>query len=173
MVLSKKNGARLQWLLNGFLFVSILHLVAVWGLGYLNERKQNAQKEEVRHEREGEDADEERRGASGTASGVDGPSSSPDLSPRGPSDQTTGGGHTTSPLLRPRGASLVYQSYGTHTRPRQPQDTTLMGATAPVEVRRGKLFASLCAATVVFAWALFLITSFVKIRSKREREGHS
>jgi bisphosphoglycerate-independent phosphoglycerate mutase (AlkP superfamily) len=44
-VLSEGDGPRLQWLLNGFLFVNVLHLVAIWGLGYLNEKKQNAPKE--------------------------------------------------------------------------------------------------------------------------------
>ena len=171
---SEKDGPRLQWLLNGFLFVNLLHLVAIWGLGYLNEKKQHTPREAtVQYDQEGGGEDEERCGTSGSASGIDGPSSSPELSPRSPSDRAPEGDHTASPLLHPRGASSVYQSYGTHPRPSQSQqDTTLMGATTPAEVRRGKLFASLCAATVVFAWGLFLITSFIKIRSKRERERH-
>ena len=173
-IISEKDGPRLQWLLNGFLFVNVLHLAAIWGLGYLNERKQNAQKEAAaQYGPEIQDEDEERLGASGSTSGIDGPSSSPELSPGSPSDRTPEGDHTASPLLRSRGASSVYQSYGTHQQPSQSQqDATLMGAATPAEVRRGKLFASMCAATVVFAWGLFLITSFIKIRSKREREGH-
>ena len=170
---SEKDGPRLQWLLNGFLFVNVLHLAAIWGLGYLNERKQNSQKETtVQSEAEG--GDEERRGESGSASGIDGPSSSPDLSPQSSIDPTPDGDHTSSPLLRPRDASPVRRSYGTRPRPRRlQQDINLMGATTPAEVRRGKLFALLCAMAVVFAWALFLITSFIKIRSRREREGDS
>jgi len=168
-VISEKDGPRLQWLLNGFLFVNVLHLVAIWGLGYLNGERQNAQKEAAVR-REGED--EERQNTSGLASGIDGPSSSPELSSQSSGDRTPEGDHTASPLLHPRDASSVYRSRGADPRPTQSQDTTLMGATTPEEVRRGKLFASLCAATVVFAWGLFLITSFIKIRSKREREGH-
>ena len=169
-VLSEKNGPRLQWLLNGFLFINALHLVAVWGLGYLNKRKQNAQKEAT-VQNEGED--EEQRGATSSASGIDESSVSPDLSPRSPSDRVTTDDHASSLSPHPRDASPVYQSYGVHPQPRQSQqDTSLMGATTPAEVRRGKLFALLCAATVVFTWGLFLITSLVKIRSRREREGH-
>jgi hypothetical protein len=171
-VLSEKDDPRLQWLLNVFLFVNVVQLVAIWGLGYLNKRKQNAQKEAV-VQNEGESEDEERRGVRGSASGIDGPLSSPDRSPESPSDQAPASDHTTSPLLRPRNTSLVYQSYGTQPRPRpSQQDTNLMGATTHAEIRRGKLFASLCAMTVVFAWAFFLVTSFIKIRSRREREGH-
>jgi len=166
-VLLEKDGPRLQWLLNWFLFVNVLHLVAIWGLGYLNERRQNARKEPpVRDEGEGED--EGRWGASGSASEIDEHSVSQDLSS---SDRTPASDHTTSPLLHH--SSSVYQSYGTHLRSRRAQpDTALVGATTPAEVRRGKLFASLCAATVVFAWGLFLITSFIKIRSRHKREGH-
>ena len=171
-VLSEKGESRLQWLLNGFLFVSVLHLMAIRGLGYLNERKQQTQNEAAA-QNEGEDEDEERRGVSGSASGIDEPLLSPDLPSQSPSDQTPAGEHTTSPLLHPMDVSFVYQSYGTHPRPHRPQqDTVLMGAITPAEVGRGKLFASLCAATVVFTWALFLVTSFIKIRSRREREGH-
>src|SRR5260221_7787242 len=97
---------RLQWLLNGFLFVNLLHLVAIWGLGYLNEKK-HKQQEVTRPEgddHDNDEHDEDRRGAS--------PSSRRSVSPdlfrsRSPtSDRTTLAArdrdHTTSPLLRPR-----------------------------------------------------------------------
>lgn len=169
---SEMDGSRLQWLLNGFLFVNVLHLVAICGLGYLDERKRNAQREEtIRNE--GANEDEEGRAASGSASGIGEVSEPSELSPQSPSGRSPTGHHTTSPLLRPRDVSSVCQSCETQPRPRRSlQDTPLMGATTPAEVRRGKLFASLCATTVVFAWGLFLVTSFVKIRSRREREGH-
>ena len=165
------NEPRLQWLLNGFLFINFLHLVAIWGLGYLNERRQNPRKEEaVQNEA---DVDEERRGTSCSSSGIEGQASPPDLPSRSPSDGTPDGDHTTSPLLHTRGASSVYQGYGTHLRQNTSrQGTALLGATTPEEVRRGKLFAALCTTTVVFAWLLFLITSFLKIRSRGERKGH-
>jgi hypothetical protein len=38
-------------------------------------------------------------------------------------------------------------------------------------LRRGELFAGLSAALVVFAWALFLVTAWLKLRSKAERGG--
>lgn len=164
------NEPRLQWLLNTFLFVNILHLVAIVGLGYLNERRQNPLKEEVVQNEAVED--EELRDASGSLSGNEGPPSPPDFPSQIPSGQNPDGDHTISPLLRPRGASLVYQGYGTHPRPNKPQqDTTTTGATTPAEVKRGKFFATLCTVTVVFAWVLFFVTSFLKIRSRREREG--
>ena len=162
------DGSRLQWLLNGFLFVNVLHLVAIWALGYLKEKKQNAQNEAGVQE-EGED--EERRDVPGSEPGIGELPASPDLSSQSPSDQISTGDHVTSPLIRPRDVSSVYRSYVTDPQPRQPRQDNLMGATTPAEVRRGKVFASLCVATVVFTWGLFLITSFVKIRSRREREG--
>lgn len=165
-----ENESRLQWLLNGFLFINVLHLVAIFGLGYLNERRKNPRKEEVNQNEAAED--EERRATSGSSSGNEGPSSSPDFPSQIPSDQNPVGDHTTSPLLRPRDASLVYQGYGTHPQPNKfRQDTTRVGAATPAEVKRGKFFATLCTATVAFAWLLFFVTSFLKIRSRREREG--
>jgi hypothetical protein len=166
---SEGGGSSLQWLLNGFLLVNVLQLVAIWGLGYLNEMKQSAQKEPAVQNNE---EDEERRGAPDPASGIDELVLSPDISSQGSSDQAPVGDHTASPLLHPRSTSPVYRSYGTRLRP-QPslRDANLMGAATPAEARRGKVFASLCAATVVFAWGFFLTTSFVKIRSRREREG--
>lgn len=166
------NEPRLQWLLNGFLFVNLLHLAAIWGLGYLNERRQNTRKDVAVQNETGED--EEHRGASGSSSGIEGPPSPPDLPSRSSSGQAPDGDHSTSPLLHPRDTPFVYQGYGTHPRPNKSgQDTTLIGATTPAEVRRGKFFASMCAAAVVFAWLLFFVTSFLKIRSRRERGGHS
>jgi len=162
---------RLQWLLNGFLFVNVLHLVSIWGLGYLNERNQNTPKQEaVRNE--GDDGDEEdHRGLSDSSR----PSSPDHLRSQSPSGRTpVAGDHTASPLLRARDVSSVYQSYGTHPprRCKSSQDVR-GGTTTPAEERRGKLFALLSAATVLFAWVLFLVTSFIKIRSRREREGHT
>ena len=169
-VLSEGDEPHLQWLLNVFLFVNVLHLGAIWGLGYLNEKKQNAQKEVV-VQSQGENEDQERRDVPGLEPGTDRLLASPDLSSQSPSDQIPTGDDISS-SLHLRDASSVYQSYGTHPRPRRSQqDTPSMGATTPAEVRRGKLFASLCAATVVFTWGLFLITSIIKIRSRREREG--
>ena len=169
--LSEGGGSRLQWLLNGFLFVNVLQLVAIWGLGYLNEVKRSAQKEPVVQNNE-EDEDEERRGAPDPALGTDELVLSPDISSQGSSDQAPVGDHTASPLLHPRSTSPVYQTYGARPRPQSSQrDANSMGAATPAETRRGKVFASLCAATVVFAWGFFLTTSFVKIRSRREREG--
>jgi hypothetical protein len=164
-----QNEPRLQWLLNGFLFVNLLHLAAIWGLRYLNEWKQNIKKGEI-VQNEGEDEDEERLGASGPSSGIEGPSSSPESPSWNPSDQIPDGSRATSPLLPPRD---VYRSSATDSPPHSsPQDTTMTGVTiTPAEVRRGKLFALLCAATVVSTWLLFFVTSFIKIRSRREREG--
>ena len=140
--------------------------MAIWGLGHLNERKQNAQKEEA-VQNEGADEDEEQQAASGSTSGIDEISVSPDLPLQSPSEETPTDDHAMSQLLHPRDVSSVRRGYGTQPRLRES-----MEAATPAEVRRGKLFASLCATTVVFAWGLFLVTSFIKIRSKRERGGH-
>lgn len=165
------NDSRLQWLLNGFLFVNFLHLVAIWGLSYLNERRQNSRKVETAQSEA--DEDEDHQGASSSSPGVGGPSSVQYPPSRSSSEGAPDGEHTTSPLLHPSNASSVYQGYGTHLGPnRSPQDT-LMGATTPSEVKRGRFFALSCGGTVVFVWVLFFVTSFLKIRSRQEREGRS
>jgi hypothetical protein len=166
---------RLQWLLNGFLFFNLLHLVAIWGLGYLNERKQNAQRQEAVQDEETDDDDERRDASPATERRP----SSPEVRSRSPNDRRSPShDRTLSPLLRPRDDfSSVYQSYGTHPLPPPKSSSSpvqdIRKATSAAEVRRGKLFASMSAATVVFAWVLFLITSFIKIRSRREREGQT
>lgn len=165
------NEPRLQWLLNGFLFVNLLHLAAIWGLGYLNGKRENPQREgRVRDEACVENG--ECQDASGSSSGTEGLLSSPDLPSQGSINQPPDDGHTTSPLLHHRDASSVYQGYGTQPLPKKPQqDTAPTGAITPAEARRGKFFATLCAAAVVFAWLLFFVTSFIKLRSRRERGG--
>ena len=132
--------------------------MAIWGLGYLNDKKQGTLRQEV-GQRGDDDQDEGCRDTLnfGNERALD---------------------HTGSPLLRPDNDSLVYQSYGTYPRCRRSiQDSAIIGQTSAIaeEVKRGKLFASLSAGMVVLAWVLFLATSFIKIRSKRERErvGHS
>jgi hypothetical protein len=149
-----------------------LQLVAIFGLGYLNERRQNPQKNEaVQNEQNETVEDEERRGASGSSSGVGGQPPPPDLPSQIPSDQSPDGDHTTPPLLHLRDASSVYRGYGTHPRPNKSQEgIAIVGATTPAEVRRGKFFAALCTVAVAFTWLLFFVTSFLKIRSRRERE---
>jgi hypothetical protein len=171
LVIPSEDEPRLQWLLNAFLFVNLLQLVAVWGLGYLSKKKRKAQ--EGAMQREGDVEGEERRNASGSPPG-DERLSPPLVQPaRSPSDRTSDSDPTTSPLLRPGDAPSIYQSYGTHPPPHKSlKDSTLLGAITPAEVRRGKLFASLCAVSVAFAWLLFFITSFIRIRSRGDREGH-
>ncbi|KAA1471473.1 MFS general substrate transporter [Dentipellis sp. KUC8613] len=44
-------------------------------------------------------------------------------------------------------------------------------ALEPERRRRGKFFAVSCVVLIVFAWVLFLVTAWMKLRSKREREG--
>jgi hypothetical protein len=39
------------------------------------------------------------------------------------------------------------------------------------QVKRGELFAGLSAALVLFAWVLFLVTAWLRLRSKAEREA--
>lgn len=171
LAIPSDDEPRLQWLLNGFLFVNLLQLVAIWGLGYLSEKKRKAQEGLIQGEEDVEG--EERRNASGPPLGNE--RLSPPLDPpaRSPSDRTSASDPAISPLLRPRNAPSIYQGYGTHPPPHKSlKDATLVGAITPAEVKRGKLFASLCAVTVAFAWLLFFITSFVRIRSRGDREGH-
>jgi hypothetical protein len=167
-----ENEPRLQWLLNGFLFVNILHLVAIFGLGYLNERRQNPWKDEAIQNEAVENEERQGASASGSSSGNEGTSSPLDFPLRIPSDRTPDGDHTISPILHPRDASSLHQGDETLLRPNKSrQGTTMLGATTPAEVRRGKFFVTLCIGTVIFTWLLFFVTSFLKIKSRREREG--
>ena len=152
---------RLQYLLNAFLFVNILHLLAIWGLGYLHKIKQSAQKQTADLQ-----SVEEEEEVSGPSAGNAGTSYNPSRSSSVHSP-------SASPLLHPRDLSSVYPTYGTHPRSRSKSPHNITTTTPTItEVKRGKLFASLSAAIVLFAWVLFFVTSFIKIRSRREREGH-
>jgi hypothetical protein len=70
-----------------------------------------------------------------------------------PHDSPTDEVHLIPPQLR-------------HNRP------TLSDQVSAAEAKRGKVFATICLTAVLFAWVSFLATSFVKIRSKHDREGH-
>lgn len=39
------------------------------------------------------------------------------------------------------------------------------------EVRRGELFSVMCGVLIAFAWVLFMVTAWLKLRSREERGG--
>lgn len=76
------------------------------------------------------------------------------------------------PLLRSRPNSPIDEGPGyviaseSRGRPK-----ALPEPVSPAEIKRGRVFALMSLGMVIFAWILFLTVSFVKIRSKQDREG--
>jgi len=78
---------------------------------------------------------------------------------------------TTSPVQRPL---LVSDMERSHFAEDPVDPTPRLQGTAPHksnQARRGELFAVLSAALIVFAWVLFLVTAWSRLRSKAERGG--
>lgn len=53
----------------------------------------------------------------------------------------------------------------------EPDRGTQVHLPKPMEVRRGECFACISVTLVVFAWVLFLVTAWLRLRSKVERGG--
>lgn len=52
-----------------------------------------------------------------------------------------------------------------------PHSHSTSGLQKTKQVKRGEFFAGLCAVFIVFAWALFLVTAWLRLRSKKDRQN--
>ena len=163
---SRGGQSAIQNLLNTFAVLNVLHFLTLIALGHLDRRRKAAigpvhrSSSELRSNDFNADQSGSPKSADYTDNieGADGPIR--------PSDReavlslaTT---HEQTPLLLGTG------------RPRLAEDPVERPQVRPQkekEARRGELFAGLCVVLVVFAWVLFLVTAWLRLRSKAERGG--
>lgn len=158
---SGKAGLNIQRLLNAWLFLNILHFCTLLGLAELGRRKRAANillavNAGLRSPIEvlTEHLQEHPSGSSVHS----------DYGSEGsPYQHGTPREAPHSPILSPdqRLSLLIPEPIidRTHSAP----ETKRM--------RKGDIYAGLCFTLVVFAWILFLATAWVKLRTKKEREG--
>jgi hypothetical protein len=154
----------IQRLLNTFLCLNVVHFVALVTLAHLDRRKKAAATSAPSgHGSLGisDDLDEDQPSSPespGHVRGVEG------LLTSTRRRYSTTSREQTSLLSNPR------TSYYTRNLS-EPDRGTQVHLPKPMEVRRGEFFACLSAALVVFAWVLFLVTAWLRLRSKVERGG--
>jgi hypothetical protein len=143
-----------QHLLNAFAMLNVLHFLSLFFLAHLDRRKKAAQAAEFIpsiHVSHGEimtnDANQPK-------------------STNNTNDITDAGG---SIRLPPSDREGPFPSAASSER--TPLLPGRENAPKPKEVKRGELFVALCTTLVVFAWVLFLVTAWSRLRSKAEREG--
>ncbi|KAI0274664.1 major facilitator superfamily domain-containing protein [Gloeopeniophorella convolvens] len=144
---------RYQHLLNTFLGINILQFVGIMLLWHLNRR----QNELERRRRKSVDS------ASNTAKVTD----------------LEEGDSEEEPLLLEQPQSVSYAAGGAtlspHSRDSPPFTHHATGAFASAvqqsSRKRGKVFGGMCLLLIIAAWVLFLVTAWLRLRSKSERGG--
>lgn len=164
-----QGGLNIQHLLDAFLVLNIFHLLGLVALGALDRRRKAAKTlianmpispaERISDEDEDEQADPSNN-AEGSIqlpmSAREGPfpsASSPD--PR-------------IPLLISSVERSQHVDDPTEPRPAS-SPISMNDPSRSKQARRGEIFAGLCAALIIFAWVLFLVTAWLRLRSKEER----
>ncbi|KAG1750017.1 major facilitator superfamily domain-containing protein [Suillus paluster] len=142
-----------QQLLNVFFVFNVLQLLGIIGLSHLDHRRRQAETlEEVIGDEEAEHESEEES----TFTGGEGDILASEIGPLSSLEQR-------KPLLgrRPRADSGA--SYF-------PSSCSSQGVCGHSEIRRGRIFACLCAMLVCSAWVLFLSTAWLRLRSRQQRD---
>ncbi|KAI0778169.1 MFS general substrate transporter [Trametes elegans] len=181
-----------QYLLNAFVFLNILEICGIVGLGYLDhkQKEDTARRTSILPSVVDDSSSDEEGSAGADGKGI----GSPDENWQPDSEATEGSRHRrSSTLIRPPlpSASSPEQSIPLLRGPSR--SSTVRGSrylveavveaepTAPpvqvkvlrtkAEVRRGEVFAVLSGVLIAFAWVLFMGTAWLRLRSKEERGG--
>ncbi|KAI0639383.1 MFS general substrate transporter [Trametes polyzona] len=198
---SKKSAERLspidgddrdvQYLLNAFVLLNTLELLGIIGLSRLHKKQQKAaarrmnallptaideSDEESEVPRPGKEphSDEDHWQAEIPESSRRHRRSST-LSRHGPLPSTSSpeqsipllnGGSRTSTM---RGSRYLVEAVVEEEPSEPPVKVKVLRTKA--EVRRGELFAVMCGVLIAFAWVLFMVTAWLKLRSREERGG--
>jgi hypothetical protein len=164
----------MQALLNTFLFFNVLQFLAILGLYYLYRQRDSVEEEDqgvLSREQETrlfplilksdafEESDEEGRPLVGSLD-------------RRTSDESVGsvdsarreGGHH-----RTRSNSRVELSRDYHPRYLLPVVSSGRALKENCVIKRGFIFATLCCVLIALTWALFLVTAWLRLRSKQGR----
>lgn len=191
------NGAQtgdkrdIQYLLNAFLFLNVLQLAGVIGLGRMQRKQREAASQRASAllaDLQSESIEEEEQRISEppqTKEAKDGESWQPtdENDPAGDCSRgrsccrATTSNAEEQPLLR---EPSRIPSYTGDTRylvsPLAPRSHSRSSSSVRLlrsksVVRRGEMFAALSAVLIAFAWVLFLVTAYFKLRSKEERDS--
>ncbi|EPQ60798.1 MFS general substrate transporter [Gloeophyllum trabeum ATCC 11539] len=172
----------MQYLLNAFLAINLLEILVLVGLVKLVRRRSRAAAE-TQNRRSSASRKEQSHGRGNVQQGPARPSQAPRASTS--SEEST----EATPLLgepeRARSPRLEgFETPPIHQYlilPDQDEDpeapTPTDGPPAAVivtsksEIRRGEISAAASAALVVFAWVLFMVTAWLRLRSKQDRGG--
>jgi hypothetical protein len=165
----------IQHLLNTFVVLNIFHFLALMALAHLDRRRKAAvtSAASMHDEIVQDDLYEEHTGSPKTGDYVEdsGGAESPirlSLSAREALPSVTLP-QQTHPLLMTNIDRSSFVETPLETNPRL--QITPSDPPKSKQERRGELFAGLSAALIVFAWALFLVTAWLRLRSKAERGG--
>lgn len=177
---SRSGLAAIQYLLNAFLFLNILHFLGLMGLAELDRRRKlaNSLTSSFRGH-SGQRADESSQSTpTSPKSGdhaededdMEGPIRLPLSAREGPFPSTSSPEQSIT-LLVPNSDRPDSTAPGPEqiTNPHP----SVLGSQGTKRARRGEFFAGICAAFIVFAWVLFLVTAWLRLRSKSERGGNT
>lgn len=157
-------GLNIQRLLNAWLFLNVLHFCTLLALAELDRRKKAANlllaaNTQLRPPPEilAEDLEETH--------------SEPSI----PSDYGAEGSAYQHGTPRDAlSASNSSPNQGLSLLVPEPADgITTPSALESKRMRQGDIYASMCFILIVFAWVLFLVTAWVRLRTKAEREGRT
>ncbi|KAJ7932482.1 major facilitator superfamily domain-containing protein [Mycena leptocephala] len=149
---AKKNhpdGSSTQGIINAFLILNVLQLLSIFGVAYLQHRRQVAPRRMRRDRR---------------ASSV----SSPRPGPPVPVRARVRRPQPAPPRVSSEPLHRRYSSTEPGSRSRSGIQVPLEGEVSEKEMRRGEVFATMSAGLFVFAWVLFLGTAWWKLGMKKD-----
>jgi len=171
----------IQYLLNAFLAINILEILVLVGLVKLVRRRARRAAESQQRQRKNVGSRKERSHGRGSV-----PQASARPSQTRASTSSQESTEDTPLLAEPERTSQGFETPPIHpylilpdevedTEAHASGDTNLPSSSVMVisktEVRRGELAASASAVLVLFAWVLFMVTAWLRLRSRQERGG--
>ncbi|TFK57279.1 MFS general substrate transporter [Heliocybe sulcata] len=180
---SRASKQPMQYLLDGFLAVNIAEILVLVGLVKLIRHRSRAAAESQQRQSAGS----RKERSHGRGSVPQTPAVRQSQAPRASTSSQDSTEHT--PLLgEPERTSQGFETPPIHQYlilPDEVEDREARGSndttspppavvvTSKSEVRRGELAATASAVLVLFAWVLFMVTAWLRLRSKQERGGAS
>lgn len=174
----RSDLASIQYLLNTFLVLNILQFLALLGLAYLDRRRKLAMAAAtsigthgvVQHSgRFRSDPSETPKSEFAIDDGNEGSIHLPLAAREGPYPSTSSPEQTLPLLLSESERPFFMVQPRTYTPCPSPPPILRDDAPRTKRIKSGELFAGLCVALIAFAWALFLGTAWLRLRSKAER----
>jgi hypothetical protein len=170
---SRDGLAAIQYLLNAFVLLNVFQFLVLMTLAHLDRRRKAAVATVADfYGSSGElitdDHNEDPLDSPNNLEGAEG-SICLSLSARGRPVPSAASPEESRPLLVSDAESSLFATDA--AEPNSSPPVTPGDPPKTNQVKRGELFAGLSAALVVFAWVLFLVTAWLRLRSKAEREA--